>query len=142
MISKKINIVVADDHPLFRKGLVSELEKANDFVVIGETDNAASAYTLVKLLEPDICLLDISMPGNGIEAARKISELNVITKLIMLTVSENDKDFVSAMNAGANGYILKGIGSDELQLVVRKIHAGENYITASIAENIMNNITE
>ncbi len=132
-----IQIIVADDHPLYRSGVVKSLEEAPDLQVIGEADNAEKAVALVEKTNADIALLDISMPGNGIDAAGKIAELDVKTKVIMLTVSEHDKDIMQALEIGALGYVLKGVGSDELISIIRSVHAGLSYVSPSLAARVL-----
>ena len=132
-----IQIIVADDHPLYRSGVVKSLEEAPDLQVIGEANNAEKAVSLVSKTNADIALLDISMPGNGIEAASKILDLDVKTKVIMLTVSEHDKDIMNALEVGALGYVLKGVGSDELISIIRSVHAGMSYVSPSLAARVL-----
>ncbi len=132
-----IQIIVADDHPLYRSGVVKSLEEAPDLQVIGEAGNAKNAVELVQKTNADVVLLDISMPGNGIDAAGKIAGLDVDTKVIMLTVSEHDKDIMQALEAGALGYVLKGVGSDELVSIIRSVHAGMSYVSPSLAARVL-----
>ena len=132
-----IQIIVADDHPLYRSGVVKSLEEAPDLQVIGEANTAEKAVSLVSTTSADIALLDISMPGNGIEAARKIASLDKGTKIIMLTVSEHDKDIMQALEVGALGYVLKGVGSDELISIIRSVHAGMSYVSPSLAARVL-----
>ncbi len=132
-----IQIIVADDHPLYRSGVVMSLEEAPDLQVIGQADNAEKAVQLVEKTKPDIALLDISMPGSGIEAAGNIANLDVKTKVIMLTVSEHDRDIMQALEFGALGYVLKGVGSDELISIIRSVHAGMSYVSPSLAARVL-----
>lgn len=132
-----MSIVLADDHPLFREGVARTLAAEDDFDVVGEASDADEAVVMVKNLLPDIVILDISMPGSGIEAARQISRSCPVVKIIMLTVSEQDDDVVSALQVGARGYILKGIGGKELVRIVRTIHQGESYVSPDLAKRLL-----
>jgi two-component system, NarL family, nitrate/nitrite response regulator NarL len=130
-------ILVIDDHPLLREGVSSTLDTVDDFEVIGQGGSYSDAITMAHDFIPDTILLDISMPGGGVEAAREIHEALPSIKLIMLTASEDEKDVMSALQAGANAYILKGIGGKELIKRVRQVSAGEIFITPSLATNIL-----
>ena len=136
-MSNSVSIVWADDHPLFREGVARTLAAEDDFDVVGEASDADEAVVMVKNLLPDIVILDISMPGSGIEAARQISRSCPVVKIIMLTVSEQDDDVVSALQVGARGYILKGIGGKELVRIVRTIHQGESYVSPDLAKRLL-----
>jgi two-component system nitrate/nitrite response regulator NarL len=136
-MSPSINIVVIDDHPLLREGVSSTLQAVNEFEVVGEGENYADALRLVHEAMPDIILLDISMPGGGVEAARDIHDALPAIKIIMLTASEDEKDVMSALQAGANAYILKGIGGRDLVDIVNKVSSGESFITPGLATNLL-----
>jgi len=136
-MSEAIRLLVIDDHPLFLDGLVSTLDLVDDFDIVGEGENYTDAVNFAHELVPDTILLDISMPGGGVEAARAIHEALPSIKIIMLTASEDEKDVMSALQVGANAYILKGIGGKELISIVRKVSSGETFITPSLAGNIL-----
>ncbi|MBT3206702.1 MAG: response regulator transcription factor [Gammaproteobacteria bacterium] len=137
MTAEITRILVIDDHPLLREGVSSTLDAVDDFEVIGQGGSYSDAITMAHDLIPDTILLDISMPGGGVEAARELHETLPSIKLIMLTASEDEKDVMSALQAGANAYILKGIGGKELIKIVRQVSAGETFITPSLATNIL-----
>ncbi len=136
-MTSKIRVVVADDHPLFREGVVNVLGRADDIEVVGEADNASAACARVAELKPDICMLDVSMPGGGIEAARSIATSGAVAKIIMLTVSENDDDILAALKAGAIAYVLKGVGSDDLLSVIRNVNQGMSYVSPALAAKLL-----
>lgn len=138
-MSESIRILVIDDHPLLRDGVCSTLESEKHFSVVGQGASYEDAIALANELIPDIIFLDISMPGGGVNAARDIHIALPSIKLIMLTVSEDEKDVISALQAGAKGYILKGIGGKELINAVHSISRGETFINASLAANILLN---
>src|SRR5919205_4560841 len=121
-----ITILVVDDHPLFRQGVVHSLKAEPDFRVVGETASGEEALQLARTLLPDIVLLDISMAGwNGITTAEKITTACPATSIVMLTVSDDKDRLLSAFKAGAKGYVLKGVSAKELAQVVRSTLAGE-----------------
>ena len=136
-MSEKISLLVIDDHPLLLEGLTSTLDAVADFEVVGQGENYDDALKFAHDLMPDTILLDISMPGGGVEAARDIHEALPIIKIIMLTASEDEKDVMSALQAGANAYILKGIGGKELVDIIRRVSLGETVISPGLASNIL-----
>lgn len=131
-----IRIGVVDDHPLLREGVVSTL-KAAAMDVVGVGASAGDATRLAGEHEPDVMLLDISMPGGGVEAARAIAQSHPKIRTIMLTVSEREDDVIAAMEAGARAYVLKGIGGQELVATIRAVNKGETYITPQIAARVL-----
>jgi two-component system nitrate/nitrite response regulator NarL len=136
-MNEPITIVVADDHPLFREGVVQTLNAASDLKVIGEADDAPGALELARNLLPEIILLDVSMPGGGLSATAAINKACPAVRSIMLTVSEDEDIVHQAFTAGASGYVLKGVGGRELVDIVRRVHAGEPYITPSLAASLL-----
>lgn len=136
-MTNKIRVVLADDHPLFREGVARTLMADPDFDIVGEGASAQEAVKLATDLLPDIIMLDISMPGSGIEAAKQVASACPVVKIIMLTVSEHDDDVISALQSGARGYILKGIGGEELINIVRGVHQGESYVSPDLAARLL-----
>lgn len=136
-MNRSIGVVVADDHPLLRDGVIRTLQSHEGIDVLGEADSGSSAVSQCVTCRPDVALLDISMPGNGINAISEITSLPHPPKVIMLTVSEQEDDVVSALKAGANGYVLKGVSGEELVSVVRSVYAGESYIPPSLAAQVL-----
>src|SRR5437588_8886405 len=132
-MSEQIRVVVADDHPLFREGVVTSLHSMEDINVVGQAENADEAVRVVREELPDLALLDVTMPGGGLEAARKIATACPATRIVMLTVSEDEDDLLAAMKAGASGYVLKGVASSELLAIVRAVSGGEVYVAPSLA---------
>ena len=137
-MAERISILVADDHPLFREGVVHSLAAQPDLDVVGEASSGEEALRLVRDLLPDVVLLDISMPGwGGIVTAEKINIACPTTKVMMLTVMEDEAKLLAAFKAGARAYVLKGISAHELAGVVRAVAAGEVYVTPSLAAGIL-----
>jgi DNA-binding NarL/FixJ family response regulator len=135
-----IRVVLADDHPIFRDGLVRSLEEDARFTVVGAGGSADEAVALAAERRPDLVLLDISMPGGGIDAARRIAALAAPPRIAMLTVSEADQDVIGALKAGAIGYVLKGISALELTEVLAGVAAGEAHVSPALAARILNDI--
>lgn len=136
-----IRTIVADDHPLFRDGVVSSLRSSGGFAVVGEAPDAGTAVQLAREHLPDLVLLDITMPGGGLNATRDIATACPATKIVMLTVSEDEDDLLAAMKAGASGYVLKGVTSRELVGALRQVLDGEVYVTPSLAGNLLREMT-
>jgi two-component system, NarL family, nitrate/nitrite response regulator NarL len=132
-VSEQIRVAVADDHPMFRAGVVSTLREVPDIDVVGEANDAASALALARAELPDVTILDIAMPGGGLTAAREIAVACPATRIVMLTVSEDEDDLLAAVKAGASGYVLKGAGASELVSVIRSVNAGEVYVAPALA---------
>jgi len=128
-----IRIVVADDHPLFLEGVITSLRTAEDIEIVGQAGDADGAVRIVREHVPDVALLDVTMPGGGLEAARKIATASPATRIVMLTVSEDEDDLLAAMKAGASGSVLKGVSSQELLAIVRAVSGGEVYVAPTLA---------
>ena len=120
-----ITVAVIDDHPLFRAGVVRALELSTMINVVAEGQSAADAIEIARSQKPEIMLLDVSMPGDGIAALGQISAMENAPKIAMLTVSEDDDHVIRSLEAGALGYILKGIAANELIHAIKKIAEGE-----------------
>jgi len=141
-MTEPIRIVVADDHPLFRRGVVECLAAEEDCLVIGEASTGEEAALIVEDLVPDILILDLDMPGRGgIAAAGEISARHPSTGILVLTVSDEEENLLAALKAGARGYVLKGGGAQGLVHAVRVLAAGEVYVTPSLASSILYDMT-
>jgi DNA-binding NarL/FixJ family response regulator len=132
-----IHLVIADDHALFREGLATILAAQADIDVVAQASSAEEAVGLVKEHLPDMVLLDIDMPGSGINAARQIAEQFPVTRIVMLTASEDDDHLVQALKAGARAYILKGVAARELLHILRAVADGESYVPPALAANLL-----
>lgn len=137
MSTETIRIVVVDDHPLFREGVATTLASYPDIEVVGEGASAEDTLRLARDLLPDVLLLDVSMPGGGVTAARAVAAAYPVIRIIMLTVSEHEEDVLRSLKAGARGYILKGVTARELVNIVRAVHAGESYVTPNLAASLL-----
>ena len=135
---KKVRILLADDHDLFREGLATILDAEPDFAVIGEAGDGLAVVVMARKLLPDMILMDIGMPGcNGVEATRQIkAELPDVT-IIMLTVRNEDDLLFEAIKNGAQGYLLKNIRSRELLTMLRGAVRGEAAITPALGGRML-----
>ena len=140
-MSEPLQIAIIDDHPLFREGVVHTLGAQPDIEVVGEGESAADALRIVAERMPDILLLDVSMPGGGLNAVRQIAAAFPVVKVVMLTVSEAEDDVTAALRAGARAYVLKGVASRELARIIRSVAAGEVYVTPSLAASLLYELT-
>jgi len=138
---RSISIAVVDDHPLFREGVTRSLAEFGDFEIAGEGGTSEDALRLVEEQRPDILLLDISMPGGGLIAARQILERFPQQKIVMLTVSEATDDAAKALAAGAKGYVLKGVGSQALAEAIRLVAAGESYVSPTLSARLFGELS-
>lgn len=136
-VSERITVIVADDHPLFLEGVIGSLSAAQDVVVVGQATSASGAVRLAREHIPDIALLDVTMPGGGLQAARDIAECCPATRVVMLTVAEDEDKLFAALQAGAAGYVLKGVSGRELIAVMRAVHAGEVYVAPPLAARVL-----
>ena len=123
-MSEPLRVVIADDHHLTRVGVRLALERGG-FVVCAEAEDAASAVAAAEREQPDICLLDIQMPGSGIHAAEAIAQLVPDAAVVMLTVSRSDRDLFDALRVGASGYLLKDMDPERLPLALSGVLEGE-----------------
>ncbi|MBE0696379.1 MAG: response regulator transcription factor [Anaerolineaceae bacterium] len=135
--SNIIRIVIVDDHVLFRDGLATILDAQDDLEVVGQGGSADDAIRLVRDLLPDIILLDLDMPGGGLEAARVISNDCPVTRIVILTASEEDDHLLTALKTGTRAYILKGVAARELLRILRAVAAGESYVPPALAASLL-----
>jgi len=141
-MNDQIRILIADDHPLFREGVVHSLSGKGDIQVIGQAETAEDALQFTRENLPDVILLDITMPEKGgLAIAGEIAVACPATKIIMLTVSENEDDLLSAFKAGAKGYVLKGVSARELIDIIRSVADGEAYVTPALAAGLLVEMT-
>ncbi|CAN7232806.1 response regulator transcription factor [Rhizobium leguminosarum] len=132
-----ITIAIVDDHPLFREGVSRTLSEMEDFVIVGEGASADDAATLAVSQRPDVLLLDVSMPGGGIEAISEIAVGSPETKVLMLTASEEVDPLLAALRRGAAGYVVKGIGSRGLAEAIRTVVGGSRFISTTMRAKIV-----
>ena len=136
-MADRLRVAIADDHPLFREGVVHTLRSSNFVEVVGEAGSAEDAIRIAREALPDIMLLDVGMPGGGIEAARSIARVCPNVMMIMLTVSESEQDVAQALEAGAMGYVLKGMSGPELRNTILAVWRGKSYFRASLDARLL-----
>lgn len=133
-----IRIVVVDDHPVVREGLVASLEDDPEFQVVGAAGSAEEALPLVAARKPDIILLDLELPGaNGLTAIPDLTAAHSESKILILTAYDTDERVLGALRAGAKGYLLKGVSLEEIARAIRAVHAGESYLEPRIATKVL-----
>jgi len=133
-----IKILVVDDHPLFRKGIIHMLQIQPDMKVVGEANDGLEALTLAKELMPDLILMDVQMPNcDGLEATRLIMQEIPYVKIVMLTFSDDDRSLFEAIKSGARGYLLKNLEPDDLARMLRGVFRGEAPISRTTAGRIL-----
>lgn len=132
-----IRVLVVDDHDLVRTGITRMLADIDGLQVVGEADSGESALKLARELKPDVVLMDVKMPGiGGLEATRKLLRSHPDTKVVAVTVCEDDPFPTRLMQAGAAGYLTKGAGLDEMVQAIRLAFAGQRYISPQIAQQL------
>jgi DNA-binding NarL/FixJ family response regulator len=136
--SDPIRALIVDDHALFRRGLEMVLAAEDDIELVGEASDGAEAVQKAGESLPDVVLMDIRMPkSSGIEACRAMKEVAPSSKIVMLTISDEEEDLFEAIRAGASGYLLKDIPLDEVADVVRAVHGGQSLINPSMAAKLL-----
>jgi len=134
----KIRVLLADDHHLFREGLVSILDTQPDFQVIGEAEDGLEAIIMARKLAPDLILMDVGMPGcDGLEATQRIKRESPSVTIVMLTIRDEDEKLFEAIRNGAQGYLLKNIRSREMLDLLRGSVRGDAAITSSLGGRIL-----
>jgi len=137
-----IRVLIADDAPLFRRGLYVVLSTEPNIEVVAEAENGEEAIAKAEECAPDVVLMDVRMPRvNGIDAARAIRDSSPSTKIIMLTVSDEDDDLYEAIKAGANSYLLKEVSVEEVPEAIRAVVQGQSLISPSMASKLLNEYT-
>ncbi len=138
MSNNRIRLVVVDDHSLFRRGLVSLLADMADFEVVGEATNGMDAIEIIRLNKPDVVLMDVNMPQmDGITAVQSLRNAGVTVKILMLTISQENEDLIGAIQAGADGYLLKNTEPDELRRSILRVAHGQGVLSPEVTSNIL-----
>lgn len=137
-----IRVLICDDHALFRRGLVMVLESEEGMEIVGEAEDGEQAIRQAEALAPDVVLMDVRMPRvRGIEATRAIAEAVPSTRILMLTVSDEEDDLYEAIKAGAAGYLLKEISIEEVAAAIRSVVSGQSLISPSMASKLLTEFT-
>jgi len=137
-VSEPLRVVLADDHPMFREGLRFTLEREPDIAVVGEAPTGTAAVRLVEELVPDVVVMDLAMPElGGLEATRRLTEAGVRTRVLVLTMSEDDDTVFAALRAGAGGYLVKGADPGQVVSAVRAVAGGHAVFGPHLAERML-----
>ncbi len=135
---KKINVLLVDDHTLFRSGIRFLLQRHADFTIVGEAQDGVDGVKRAKQLQPDVTLLDLHMPGiSGLEALQLMLQDRPDAIILMLTVSEDAEDLSAALQAGARGYLIKNIDADYLVRAIRRAANGEAVIAEAMTAKLV-----
>src|SRR5437870_12040632 len=136
----EVRVLIVDDHDLFRSGLRNLLEDQG-VNIVGEAAAGQEALRIVREVAPDVVVMDLNMPGmSGVEATRHISTIAPLTRVLMLTISDQDNDVIDAILAGACGYLLKDASIQELIAGIRAASAGESLISPTIAAKVLQRV--
>ena len=137
---ESLRVLIVDDHDLFRTGLRNLLEEQG-VQIVGEAASGAEAVKIVRDLTPEVVVMDLNMPGmGGVEATRHITAIAPLTRVVMLTISEEDSDVMAAILAGACGYLLKDSSIQELMAGIRAASRGESLISPTIAAKVLQRV--
>ena len=142
-MSEQIRILLADDHPVVRDGLVAILSTQPDFDVVGEAGNGRSAIQLVQELKPDLILLDLEMPEmDGVETLQILRADDPNVRVIVFTAFDTDERILTAVQAGAQGYLLKGVPRQELFNAIRVVHSGGSLLQPIVASKLLRQVSQ
>ncbi len=143
MSDSTLRLLIVDDHPVVRDGLQGMFAGEPDFDVVGEAADGAEAVTRAELLQPDVILMDLRMPGlDGVAAIGRLAERGVTSHVLVLTTYETDHDVLPAIEAGATGYLLKDAPREELFRAVRAAARGEAVLSPSVATRLVSQVRE
>ncbi len=142
-MSEQIRILIVDDHPVVRDGLAAILGTQPDLLVVGEAGDGRDALLKAQSLQPDVILLDLEMPGmDGVETCRHLKTQDAQARVIVFTAFDSDERIVTAVQAGAQGYLLKGAPRQELFHAVRVVHSGGSLLQPIVASKLLQRVTQ
>jgi len=136
-----IRILVVDDHPVVREGLVAIIEAQDDMTVVGEAGDGAQAIAIYKAAKPDVVLMDLAMPGtDGVQAIEGMRQFDPDARVVVLTAYDTDERILRAVEAGARGYLLKGAPRDDIFRAVRVVNLGGSLLEPAVAGKLLNRV--
>lgn len=139
-MKSKIKVIVADDHPIFRKGLVDIIEHENDIEILGQASNGEEAINLINKVSPEIAVLDINMPmTSGFDTVRELRKSNSIVKVIFLTMHNEQEIFKRAMELNVSGYLLKDSAAEDIIDCIHAVTNGDFYCSPSLSKYFVSN---
>jgi DNA-binding NarL/FixJ family response regulator len=139
--AEAIRILIVDDHPIMRVGIAAIINAQPRMQVVGQAGTAGDAVRMFESLQPDLTLMDLRLPDrSGVEAIRTIRAISPKAKIIVLTTYEGDEDIHQALDAGARGYIIKGMQHDVLVRALQRVHAGQRYLPQMVTEALSSRI--
>jgi len=137
-----IGLLIVDDHPVVRDGLVAILSTQPDFQIVGEAASGEIALTLFDQLQPDVILLDLEMPGmDGVMVIKRLRQIQPGVKIVVFTAFDTDERILSALQAGAKGYLLKGAPRSELFKAIRVVHQGGSLLQPVVASRLLSQLS-
>jgi DNA-binding NarL/FixJ family response regulator len=136
-----ISLLIADDHPLIRAGIAALIEEEPGFELLGQAGDAAQAVEQYRRLRPDVMLIDLNMPGSGLEAIAQVRAADPAAKIVILTTYEGDEDVHRGLRAGASAYLLKQSDFDEIAHCVRQVRNHGRYLPPRLAEKLAARLT-
>jgi DNA-binding NarL/FixJ family response regulator len=138
-MSQEIKVLIADDHPIFRRGLRAVIESDAILKVVAEVDNGEEALRQIAALEPDICVLDVNMPRtDGLAVARTIQEKNLPTLAIFLTMHADEAIFNAAIDADVKGFVIKDGAANDIVTCIKSIVAGQSFFSSTLSQFLLN----
>jgi len=141
-VPSPIRVVIVDDHDLYRRGMQVVVELDGSALVVGEASNGLVAVDVCSRVMPDVVLMDVRMPGlGGIEACRRVREVVPSTRILMLTMSDDESDLFEAIKAGASGYLLKDLPGEEVAAAIRRVNDGQAIIPPGMAATLLAEFT-
>lgn len=137
-----IRILIADDHQPFRRGLRAMLNSETDLEVVGETETGQATVAQAEILQPDLVLMDLNMPGfNGLEATRRILHTSPHIRILVLTMADDDKSVFAALRAGARGFLVKGALKADVLRAIRAVYNGDAIFSPGVAQRLIHYFT-
>jgi two-component system nitrate/nitrite response regulator NarL len=132
-----MRVVVIDDHPLFREGVMRTLGMEPDLTIVGEGESADEALQLARTLHPDVLVLDLDIPGGGLDVLAALVAASPGMRVVILTVAASEENLMAALKSGATSYVLKGVSARELAKIVRAASAGQPYVPPELAAGML-----